>query len=539
MSKKICLDAGHVGSKYNQSPVVKTYYESAMVWALHLKLKAQLEARGFQVVTTRASIDTDLGVYERGTASKGCDVFISLHSNACGTESVDYPVVYRAYDNKNNVDTLALKLAKKVGELMGTTQAGRTATRKNSSGGEYYGVLRGARAVGTPYYMLIEHSFHTNTKATKWLSEDANLDKLAVAEADILAEFFGMESSTETEKTAIMGKAQATASQMAAFCLSKNASPQLPSCTVEELARMFIEEGEAEGVRGDVAFAQSLHETGYFKFGGIVLPSQNNYAGIGALNGNAAGQAASFPDPRTGVRAQIQHLKAYASTEALVNECVDPRFSLVVRGVAPYVEWLGAADNPQGRGWAVPGAGYGANVVKLLDQILAYTKAQILKRFYDEILAALEDGNTLSEFRSRMNEFLTSEGYEGLDPLQADLIFRTNIQTAYNVGHYEQMTDPGVMKLRPYWQYDAVNDAHTRPSHLAMDGRVFPADSAVWDSWFPPNGFRCRCTVKTLSKRQVEARGLKVEQSAPGGVMPDPHFSTNPAKVRFTPDLKD
>lgn len=376
MSKKICLDAGHVGSKYNQSPVVKTYYESAMVWALHLKLKAQLEARGFQVVTTRASIDTDLGVYERGTASKGCDIFISLHSNACGTESVDYPVVYRAYDNKNNVDTLALKLAKKVGELMGTTKAGRTATRKNSSGGEYYGVLRGARAVGTPYYMLIEHSFHTNTKATKWLSKDANLDKLAVAEADILAEFFGMESSTETEKTAIMGKAQATAQQMALFCRSKNSTPQLTSCSLEQLAEMFIEEGEAEGVRGDVAFAQSLHETGYFKFGGIVLPTQNNYAGIGALNGNATGQAASFPDPRTGVRAQIQHLKAYASTEALVNECVDPRFSLVARGVAPYVEWLGAADNPQGCGWAVPGAGYGANIVKLLGQIMAQETPQ-------------------------------------------------------------------------------------------------------------------------------------------------------------------
>ena len=371
MSKKICLDAGHVGSKYNQSPVVKTYYESAMVWALHLKLKAQLEARGFQVVTTRASIDTDLGVYERGTASKGCDVFISLHSNACGTESVDYPVVYRAYDNKNDVDTLALKLAKKVGELMGTAQAGRTATRKNSSGGEYYGVLRGARAVGTPYYMLIEHSFHTNTKATKWLSVDANLDKLAVAEADILAEFFGMESSAATEKTAIMGETQATAQQMALFCRSKNSTPQLTSCSLEQLAEMFIEEGKAEGVRGDVAFAQSLHETGYFKFGGIVLPAQNNYAGIGALNGNTTGQAASFPDPRTGVRAQIQHLKAYASTEALVNECVDPRFSLVARGVAPYVEWLGAEDNPEGRGWAVPGAGYGANIVKLLGQILA------------------------------------------------------------------------------------------------------------------------------------------------------------------------
>lgn len=168
--------------------------------------------------------------------------------------------------------------------------------------------------------------------------------------------------------------------------------------------------------------------------------------------------------------------------------------------------------------------------------VSGYTKAQILKRFYDEILAALEDGNTFSEFRSRMNDFLKSEGYEGLDPLQADNIFRTNIQTAYNVGHYEQMTDPGVMKLRPYWQYDAVNDSHTRPSHLAMDGRVYPADHPIWNTWFPPNGFRCRCTVRTLSKRQVEARGLTVEDKFPA-IAPDPHFGTNPAKVKFSPDL--
>ena len=63
-------------------------------------------------------------------------------------------------------------------------------------------------------------------------------------------------------------------------------------------------------------------------------------------------KAATFPDPRTGVRAQIQHLKAYASKEALVNGCVDPRFSLVARGSAQYVEWLGASDNPNGKGWA-------------------------------------------------------------------------------------------------------------------------------------------------------------------------------------------
>ena len=71
-----------------------------------------------------------------------------------------------------------------------------------------------------------------------------------------------------------------------------------------------------------------------------------------------------------------------------------------------------------------------------------------------------------------------------------------------------------------------------------MDGRVFPADSPVWDTWFPPNGFRCRCTVKTLSRRQVEQRGLTVEESVPSGILPDPQFSTNPAKIRFQPDLK-
>lgn len=178
-----------------------------------------------------------------------------------------------------------------------------------------------------------------------------------------LTELNGGATTTEAGKTEIMGKAKASAQQMALFARSKNAEPQLPACSLEQLAQFFLEEGEAEGVRGDVAFAQSLHETGFFKYGGIVLPTQNNYAGIGALNGNAKGQAATFPDPRTGVRAQIQHLKAYASKAALVNGCVDPRFSLVTRGSAQYVEWLGASDNPNGKGWAVPGKGYVAPYV--------------------------------------------------------------------------------------------------------------------------------------------------------------------------------
>lgn len=374
MSKiKICLDAGHTGGKYNQSLVVKSYYESAMAWALHLKLKERLEVRGFEVITTRPTIDTAMGVYDRGKAAKGCDAFLSLHSNACGTESVDYPVVYRAYDDQNDADALALALSQMMAKLMGTKQAGRTAIRKNSSGGEYYGVMRGARAAGVPLYLLLEHSFHTNTAAAKWLSEDANLGKLAEAEASLLESWFKKEAAPETAegRTAVMGAAQATAQQMALYCRNRNAAPKLTSCSLEELAQMFLEEGALEGVRGDAAFAQALHETGFFRFGGIVLPTQNNFAGLGALNGNAQGQAASFPDPRTGVRAQIQHLKAYAATKPLTLACVDPRFSLVTRGCAPWVEWLGAVDNPSGKGWAVPGEGYGASIVELLEGIMA------------------------------------------------------------------------------------------------------------------------------------------------------------------------
>ncbi|MCD7948304.1 MAG: phage head morphogenesis protein [Oscillospiraceae bacterium] len=169
--------------------------------------------------------------------------------------------------------------------------------------------------------------------------------------------------------------------------------------------------------------------------------------------------------------------------------------------------------------------------------VSGYTSAQILNRFYEEILAALEEGNTLSEFKANMNEFLESEGYEGITPFQADNIFRTNTQTAYNVGHYEQMTDPDVLQYRPYWVYRAVGDERTRLSHLAMDGRVFAADDPIWDTWFPPNGYRCRCTVSSLSARQVEERGLTVETKMPQEVMPDPSFATNPAKDRFEPDM--
>jgi len=150
-------------------------------------------------------------------------------------------------------------------------------------------------------------------------------------------------------KTPIMGKAECAADRLNAYAKRYNAN-------APEYGAVFIEEGNIEGVRGDIAFCQSCLETGFFKFGGDVSASQNNFCGLGAVGGGAKG--ASFPTAREGIRAQVQHLKAYASKDALKNPCIDPRFSLVTRGVAQNWEDL------NGR-WAVPGAGYGENIVAL------------------------------------------------------------------------------------------------------------------------------------------------------------------------------
>ncbi len=105
-----------------------------------------------------------------------------------------------------------------------------------------------------------------------------------------------------------------------------------------QFVQIFSEEAKAEGVKPEVAFAQMCHETAFLRFGGDVLPSQCNFAGLGAVGGGVRGE--SFESVRIGIRAQIQHLKAYASTAPLNKACVDQRFHYVARGSAPTVEGL-------------------------------------------------------------------------------------------------------------------------------------------------------------------------------------------------------
>lgn len=161
--------------------------------------------------------------------------------------------------------------------------------------------------------------------------------------------------------TPIMGKSAASVSSMVSLYNSTgHIYPTIyaskGATTINDFCQIVSEEANAEGVKAEILFAQAMYETGWLQFGGNVKAEQCNFGGIGAVNATAGG--ASFGDVRSGLRAQVQHLKAYASKEPLNNPCVDPRFEKVKRGVAPCVEDL------NGR-WAVPGDGYGQRISSL------------------------------------------------------------------------------------------------------------------------------------------------------------------------------
>lgn len=177
----------------------------------------------------------------------------------------------------------------------------------------------------------------------------------------------------------IMGTTTVTAAQMAAHYKTKS-SVAYPAAvygtaergavdTIEKFAQIIVEEANAEGVRAEVVWAQICNETGFLKFAGDVKVEQCNFAGMGAVGGGAPGL--TFSNVRTGIRAQVQHLKAYASKLPLNQTCVDPRFSYVPRGGAPYVEWLGIQENPLGKGWAAAPK-YGYYLMALVGAVRSY-----------------------------------------------------------------------------------------------------------------------------------------------------------------------
>ena len=327
----IGINCGHTisGAGYGAAGIIKESEHTRLVGHALMDL---LKAAGVTVIDCtidRANTRNEYLAAAVALANRQeLDWFVSIHFNASASHAGHGVEVY-TYEGRQYQD--ALDVCANLSEL-GFTNRGVKA------GSGLY-VIRKTKAKS----MLIEVCFCDN-------EQDMAIYKAAGGAQGIAAAIFAalwdhVSIPVITNETSIMGTSVATKEQLNALLLSVN--PQAASYL--HMAEIFLEEGEKEGVRGDGAFCQSLIETGYFRFGGDVQPDQHNYAGLGATGGVPG---LSFPDARTGIRAQIQHLKAYASAEPLVQFCVDSRYKYVSKGCATTFEQLSGK-------WAVPGySGY-------------------------------------------------------------------------------------------------------------------------------------------------------------------------------------
>ncbi|GAB6100427.1 hypothetical protein JCM16358_23060 [Halanaerocella petrolearia] len=178
--------------------------------------------------------------------------------------------------------------------------------------------------------------------------------------------------------------------------------------------------------------------------------------------------------------------------------------------------------------------------------VAGVSKLDILNDVWNELNKVMEEGTPLREFQKNVDSLFAKKGWSKEERPKAyriENIYRTNIQKNFSAGRFKQQTDPEVVKNRPYWEYDAINDNKTRPSHKQLDGVVKRYDDPFWDTYYPPNGFQCRCGVRSRSARDLERRGLEVTEEIPRmpssgkKVAPDKGWATNPALGTWEPDL--
>lgn len=137
-------------------------------------------------------------------------------------------------------------------------------------------------------------------------------------------------------------------------------------------------------------------------------------------------------------------------------------------------------------------------------------KADALQTLLDELRRAQSSGVSYDEWKKSTKEVLERKGYGTRDDGSAwrlDTIYRTNMQTAYQAGRYERMQQTS--DRFEFWEYRAVGDRRTRPKHKALDGLILPKDDPFWNRVFPPNGYRCRCSVTALTRKQALRKGYK------------------------------
>ena len=142
---------------------------------------------------------------------------------------------------------------------------------------------------------------------------------------------------------------------------------------------------------------------------------------------------------------------------------------------------------------------------------------ELLSDFQGAVDAAIAEGTSLGEFRKTFDELVERYGwvYKGGRNWRSKVIYETNLRTSYQAGRYQQMIDPDVTAMRPYWQYRHGGSSHPREQHLGWDGTVLPWDDPWWDTHYPPNGWGCKCFVVTLGPRDMERMGKDGPDTAP------------------------
>lgn len=229
-------------------------------------------------------------------------------------------------------------------------------------------LIIGTFAVSIPANISDARRLHDSKVETKTIERDsARVTTEEVVEEDFqFAEpvNFFVPQTVSSADTSIIGTPMATQQQCVKYLMSNNPNPNL-GVSAEEIVAYYYEEGLREGIRPDVAFAQALKETGFFRYGGTVTPDQNNYCGLGTTSATVKGNY--FSNPQMGVRAHIQHLLAYTSTRRPTTEIVDPRYNIVrkVYGSRTLKQW----SDLNGK-WAVPGKSYGQEILSMFHDIL-------------------------------------------------------------------------------------------------------------------------------------------------------------------------
>lgn len=391
----ICLDPGHGGND-SGAVGVNNAYEKDLTLKIAQYCKQELEKYDCNVVMTRTG-DTNPSLEDRANYAKsqGAQYLISIHLNSGGGYAVGAEVYYPntnwrpdiSQNGKNVAQAIQNQLVS-IGihnrgikfRTIDTNEYPDPFRYDDGSVADYYGIIRNAKYNGLTG-LIIEHCFiNSVSDYNNYLNSDAKLQKLGVADANGIVSALGL--SKKDAKTLITGATKTNVSQMVNYFINNGGTydkfskygtqydgvlAQKGAANIEEFCQIFYEEAIAENIRPEVAFCQTMKETGFLQFGHDVKPDQCNFAGLGATGNGVAGN--SFASVREGIRAQIQHLKAYATTDNLINACVDGRFNYVKRGSAPYVEWLGKKENPTGDGWAT-GANYGTDIVARMKALL-------------------------------------------------------------------------------------------------------------------------------------------------------------------------